>query len=705
METETSETLKKQFQLLQEQQQKKLQRRKQKKEEKNKEKEKSIVNTSNAFGIDDDLNLKLADPVPKGSGYISEELVQHLNNQIREVKDENGRLYRLLSEKDFEIRNLKKKRDDDEAAGGSVTNEAAATKIVELSKRVRELTAELQSEKTKVKQYGKKCMELQQQISNIPEETRSMLGSAVSLRSQTDENKENEVDVKALQDKLKHTESKMSEYRIQCSTLKQEVKIAQKVLQQELGGDNINIQSLMNQQSNWRGRAQQIIGLQLKVEELKGKLENSTPKEYDLEREMLGNTSARKRTGDDRHREQLRKIDKERKDAQERAVLEFKALEADHEAVKKKLEAAKTRNSVLAKDVKTLKQQMQAMTQKGQHDDELIDALMVQQAQLQKQLEQTSETRKMNEVDSQEKVKQMEMKKQHDNNIVSQLKIIVAEKEAKVHTLEDEIRQLKLNHIQKAQLENANMLFQPSNRPPSSNENVELEFRLSSVTPTESRMSDRPPTVNSRMDSARSQSRKSLVQTPSFTMNNVDKRAVNELTYRCQEYKTLMQVADVEREKLAELVQVLQKRSDESTEKWANVQNELLNQRKKNALLEKQIGKSKIEQSKNKDGLPTRSKKHTGRASSVNVTSSITARDSLVFGDMEEDDLPQNMNLDELVTTLEIQKDEIDSLKATLKNTLKAKEEDLRTYAQMMEETKTVFLQALKQFRENEQGS
>jgi len=37
------------------------------------------------------------------------------------------------------------------------------------------------------------------------------------------------------------------------------------VLQQELGGDNINIQSLMNQQSSWRGRAQQIIGLQLKV--------------------------------------------------------------------------------------------------------------------------------------------------------------------------------------------------------------------------------------------------------------------------------------------------------------------------------------------------------------------------------------------------------------------------------------------------------
>ncbi|CAG2209153.1 Coiled-coil domain-containing protein 13 [Mytilus edulis] len=271
MESETSETLKKQFQLLQEQQQKKLQRRKQKKEEKSKEK--SIVNTSNAFGVDDDLNLKLADPVPKGSGYVSEELVQHLNNQIREVKDENGRLYRLLSEKDFEIRNLKKKREEDEAAGGKVTNEAAATKIVELSKKVRELTAELQSEKTKVKQYGKKCMELQNQISNIPEETRSMLGSAISLNSQltiyvklsVKFQKENEVDVKGLQDKLRHTENKMSEYRIQCSTLKNEIKMAQKVLQQEIGTENISIQSLMNQQSSWRGRAQQIISLQQKV--------------------------------------------------------------------------------------------------------------------------------------------------------------------------------------------------------------------------------------------------------------------------------------------------------------------------------------------------------------------------------------------------------------------------------------------------------
>lgn len=39
----------------------------------------------------------------------------------------------------------------------------------------------------------------------------------------------------------------------------------------------------------------------------------------------------------------------------------------------------------------------------------------------------------------------MSMKTQQDNNVVEQLKAIVAEKEAKVHRLEDEIQQLKLN--------------------------------------------------------------------------------------------------------------------------------------------------------------------------------------------------------------------------------------------------------------------
>lgn len=68
-----------------------------------------------------------------------------------------------------------------------------------------------------------------------------------------------------------------------------------------------------------------------------------------------------------------------------------------------------------------------------------------QQSHLQQLLEQTANQQKETSHKSQQELKQMSMKTQQDNNVVEQLKAIVAEKEAKVHRLEDEIQQLKLN--------------------------------------------------------------------------------------------------------------------------------------------------------------------------------------------------------------------------------------------------------------------
>ena len=49
---------------------------------------------------------------------------------------------------------------------------------------------------------------------------------------------------------------------------------------------------------------------------------------------------------------------------------------------------------------------------------------------------------------------------------------------------------------------------------------------------------------------------------------------------------------------------------------------------------------------------------------------------------------------------MEIQKDEIEALKAALQRTLQAKEEDLNLYSQTIDETKQVFLQALRQLKQ-----
>lgn len=57
--------------------------------------------------------------------------------------------------------------------------------------------------------------------------------------------------------------------------------------------------------------------------------------------------------------------------------MDYEAILKDHEDVKKKLEASKARNKSLSAEVKTLKVQISTLLEKGRHDDELVDALLV----------------------------------------------------------------------------------------------------------------------------------------------------------------------------------------------------------------------------------------------------------------------------------------------------------------------------------------
>lgn len=61
----------------------------------------------------------------------------------------------------------------------------------------------------------------------------------------------------------------------------------------------------------------------------------------------------------------------------QRLSVDHERLLKDSEDVRKKLDASKARNKSLSAELKALKVQMAALLEKGKHDDELVDVLLV----------------------------------------------------------------------------------------------------------------------------------------------------------------------------------------------------------------------------------------------------------------------------------------------------------------------------------------
>ncbi len=189
-----------------------------------------------------------------------------------------------MAEKEYEINYLRKKLEDEKLAftGGAIGSDAIATKIVDMSKRVRELNAELESERTKNKQISKQCQDLKYKLDNKADNKINKGNDDESDDLNEKLSKEN----RELKEKLNASNTKTMELKSQCEILKQDLKKMHKVcysrissqlmclttvnfeiskvLEREIG-ENVDVKGILGGQTGWRGRQQQINSLQNKV--------------------------------------------------------------------------------------------------------------------------------------------------------------------------------------------------------------------------------------------------------------------------------------------------------------------------------------------------------------------------------------------------------------------------------------------------------
>ncbi|KAL2738747.1 coiled-coil domain-containing protein 13 isoform X1 [Vespula squamosa] len=538
-----------------------------------------------------------------------EELNTYLRDRIRDLTAENGCLRRALEETEEKLRVTKESTTKSQLPINlGKSSEMAATKIIELSKKCREQTAEIEVFKTKCKNLEGNLASKMAELENLKYELTRSKETPESRNSTGDVqsvSKEDEDKIKILTEKMQQVQTKLYESKNAYASLKQEFNKAQKLLCSEVG-ENVTVTGLSSQLGGWRGRAEQIQLLQQKISELQLKLS-----EYDgtvkgssatsLERKNLAN---------------LRNAEKERRQQIENSAKELRQAEVALETYKRKLEASKARIKVLENELNTTKANIAVLNEKRYHDDHLIEAL----------------NSRLKSAENKYQEREMDIKNKEDK-------------------LERESIVLK-NDLQAAQIQIDRLTRKLEER------EIEIDKLRNGIIPEDSKqrvhLEDR--TISNYRTS------------PPNTIRNFNEP---------NEYVTMAIAAEAERERLLELVTVLNRRLDKERNDTNNLTESLRNEQNKVAKLESKLRKLENEKagiSKVDSGYRVRNLK--------SISGSRTSEESA--------------NAEQIHFKLELLEEECLALKVRLNTVQQDKASDLETYKRMLDQARKTFQEACK---------
>lgn len=365
------------------------------------------------------------DPNDQKRQPVKVECRRELRKKLKVAHKTNESLEAAISNKNAEINDLKRAVQTLNTVINSVPIEdmdkgaaSASCKILELSKRNRKLKSDLDATLNKNFKLDLKVKKLEGELTKLGKETKADRSRDLEKKAKQIQN--NTID--NLQSELQSTKQKLFETLNQNQELRNNIKLAQKCIQQEVGTENVNFTQLLTSNSSWRGRQQQIIALQNKVNDLKEKLSATNNFE-----------------NVDRNKQQIRKMENMRK-------LELGELQKVHqqqleiiESQKQKISALKLRNQSLIHEGMAYKEKtLNLIEQSGINDGSinlLNEKMGVQKAYYEAKIEQILKETE----NTSNQVKEVFEEKQKLQAALENLSKILVEKDKLIEDLNDKL--------------------------------------------------------------------------------------------------------------------------------------------------------------------------------------------------------------------------------------------------------------------------